>query len=79
MNPRKITKFVFCERHAPMFAGVYRYRCAEVCMEGGWANGGPCQGGKCRLWPGTDFYFPEICNGEYPLEWTNPTRERVRA
>jgi hypothetical protein len=67
---RKHTKFAYCEKHAPMFAGETRYRQAETCVEGGWAYGGPCEGGVCRLWPGRDFFVAEICTSEYELDWT---------
>lgn len=61
-RPRKITKFEFCERHASWFAGCEtRYRRIECMMiEGGPGGMSPgCEGGCCRLWPGTDIFFPK--------------------
>lgn len=69
-TPRKRTKFQFCDHHEPMFAANTRRRNAETCLEGGWANGGACSGGLCRLWPGTDFYTETICHEEWKLDWT---------
>ena len=70
---RKISKFEMCDRHAPWFAGESRYRIAETFGEGGpWMgeeNKG-CAGGRCRLWPGRDFYSPAYCDGELDLDWT---------
>ena len=68
----------FCEHHAPTFLSVPVYRRAETMVEGGWASGGPCEGGKCRLWPGRDYYVAEICHGEMVLDWTTD-REEVAA
>lgn len=68
---RKITKFELCERHAPWFAGSRRRRQIECFVEGGpggWSPG--CEGGTCRLWPGTDLFVPEVCLGELSLDWT---------
>lgn len=71
---RKITKFQLCDRHASWFAGTTRYRKAETFVEGGPGSGLPgCSGGKCRLWPGRDFYVEEICHGEMTLDWTVAT------
>jgi hypothetical protein len=67
---RKITKFEICERHSGWFAGESRYRKAETFVEGGPASSGRCEGGKCRLWPGRDFYVAELCHGEMALDWT---------
>jgi hypothetical protein len=67
---RKRTRFEFCEKHAPMFYRERRERQAEVCVEGGWAGAQGCEGGRCRLWPGRDFFVVEICASEYPLDWT---------
>ena len=67
---RKHTKFEICERHREWFAGESRYRKAEVFVEGGPAGKAGCEGGMCRLWPGTDFYVPEICHDELELDWT---------
>jgi hypothetical protein len=78
-GPRKITKMQFCDKHAGRFAGETRYRQAETMVEGGWANGGPCSGGTCKLWPGTDIFEPSICEGEFPLDWTGKTATRRTA
>jgi hypothetical protein len=70
---RKVTKFQLCERHAPWFDGQTRYRKIECMNEGGpggWTQG--CSGGKCRLWPGTDFHEPSCCSSEMALDWTLP-------
>ncbi len=68
---RKVSKWEFCERHAPWFRGETRYRIAETFVEGGPATDEPgCASGCCRLWPGRDFYVEEICHGEMDLEWT---------
>lgn len=71
-QPRKITKFQLCERHAPWFAGETRYRKLECMVEGGpggWSPG--CKGGHCRLWPGTDMFTPSYCHEEANLDWTS--------
>lgn len=68
---RKHTRYQLCERHAPWFDGETRYRKIECLVEGGpggWTPG--CEGGTCRLWPGTDTFSPEYCTEEMELEWT---------
>ncbi len=68
---RKITKFQFCERHEPWFAGASRYRKIECMFEGGpggWTPG--CEGGMCRLWPGRDICDASVCSTEFELDWT---------
>lgn len=75
---RKITKIQFCERHAPWFATESRARKIECMVEGGpggWSPG--CEGGRCRLWPGTDTFEPSVCttragflSESLPLDWT---------
>lgn len=70
---RKRTRMEFCDRHAPMFLEERVDRRAETMVEGGWSHGGPCEGGKCRLWPGRDFYVAEVCHGEMVLDWTDPS------
>jgi hypothetical protein len=68
---RKVSKFQICERHAGWFSGETRYRIAETFVEGGPSmNEQGCAGGRCRLWPGRDFYVEEICHGELSLDWT---------
>lgn len=57
--PRKHTVFMPCERHVGWFATETRYRRAEVMVEGGYANS-PCEGGACRMRPGTDFFTTEF-------------------
>jgi hypothetical protein len=69
MNPRKITKFQICEAHEGWFAGDSRYRKAETFGEGGPGSGPPCSGDGCRLWPGTDIFCAEVCEGELELDW----------
>lgn len=64
------TKFEICERHSGWFAGETRYRKAEVFVEGGPGGMSGCSGGKCRLWPGRDFYVAELCTSELELDWT---------
>lgn len=68
--PRKHTRMDFCDRHRLAFLSESVYRRAEVMVEGGWAHGGPCEGGRCRLWPGRDYYSEELCHGEMELDWT---------
>lgn len=70
-NPRKITKFETCGRHA-WLNGTTRSRRAGMFMEGGPADLAGCIGGRCRIWPGTDLFVPTICHDEYELEWNNP-------
>lgn len=68
---RKITRFELCERHAPWFARQTRYRKIECLNEGGpggWTPG--CHTGRCRLWPGTDYHEPSVCDREMEMEWT---------
>ena len=67
---RKHTKFEVCDRHQGWFAGTSRERKAETFVEGGPGSVKGCDGGKCRLWPGRDFYVEEICHGELELDWT---------
>lgn len=73
-RPRKISKWQFCAKHGPWFEGNTRYRIAECLVEGGPGGMTPgCEGGKCRLWPGRDFYVEEICHGELldeDMDWT---------
>ena len=64
---RKRTKFQTCERHRWLDQEA-RYRRAEFFLEGG-PTDGPCQGGKCRLWPGTDLIAEDLCHDEYRLDW----------
>jgi hypothetical protein len=65
---RKHTKFQICEAHQ-WINGERRERRAEIFGEGGPGFGGPCSGDKCRMWPGTDLFIPEICHGERELDW----------
>jgi hypothetical protein len=70
---RKISKFHVCDHHAGLFAGVGRYRMAEVFVEGGPAGAAPCdQADPCRLWPGTDIFCASICDSEMALDWGHP-------
>lgn len=74
MKTRKQTRFELCGRHRPWFEGNTRARQIECMVEGGpggWAPG--CVDGKCRIWPGTDVFYPEVCGGELELEWTHAT------
>jgi hypothetical protein len=64
---RKHTKFQTCERH-DWLNGETRYRRAEFFLEGG-PTDGPCQGGICRLWPGTDLISDCWCTREFELDW----------
>lgn len=66
---RKHTKFQTCERHGWLGRETRRRR-AEFFVEGGPANQAVCEGGICRLWPGTDLFEASICNGELALDWT---------
>jgi hypothetical protein len=52
--PRKRTVFEPCPKHEPGYASETRYRRAELMGEGGIANS-PCEGGRCRMKPGTDL------------------------
>jgi hypothetical protein len=61
MTARKVTVWEPCGRHAPQYASATRARRAEVMLEGGWA--GPCEGGRCRMRPGTDFYTADFVAG----------------
>jgi hypothetical protein len=66
-------------KHTRMwFAGETRYRKAECMVEGGPGSMSPgCEGGSCRLWPGTDIFEPSVCSSEMELGWT--VREGVAA
>ena len=77
VTPRKHSRYELCSRHAPWFVGVSRRRALECFVEGGPAGSmrGACTGGKCRLWPGTDVFVPDVCHAEMDLDWT---REEVR-
>ncbi len=77
---RKITKTETCNRHAAWFDNCGdRSRRIECFAEGGPGSMTPgCSGGRCRLWPGTDFFVPEVCSGEYTLEWTYPDTPKGR-
>jgi hypothetical protein len=71
---RKRTRLEFCDRHRASFLSESVYRRVEVMVEGGWASGGPCGGGRCELYPGLDYICRETCE-EYglaamPLDWT---------
>jgi hypothetical protein len=66
---RKGTKFQTCTRHRSLDA-LPRRRRAEFFVEGGPAGEAGCEGGQCRLWPGTDLFDPSVCNGELALDWT---------
>jgi hypothetical protein len=72
VKPRKITRFELCDRHIPWFVGLTRYRTIECLNEGGpggWTPG--CEGGKCRLWRGTDYHCESSCFSEADdLDWT---------
>lgn len=72
MTARKRSKFQVCERHARLGSLPARRR-AEFFVEGGPAGQAGCCGGRCRLWPGTDLFVADICEGELPLPWTEPT------
>jgi hypothetical protein len=65
---RKHTRFQTCDRHA-WLQGETRYRRAEFFCEGGPAHNPDCEGGRCRMWAGTDLFCAEVCEGEYPLTW----------
>lgn len=70
---RQRTKVEFCDRHAPLFAGDSFYRKVESMLEGGY-GGGPCKGGRCKLYPGRDLICQSTCErygmAEMPLDWT---------
>jgi hypothetical protein len=53
---RKHTTFTLCAYHADYFAGIGRYRLAEVFCEGGPAQGRSCTGKRCRVRPGSDIF-----------------------
>lgn len=71
---RQRTKMEYCDRHRASFLSESVYRRVEVMAEGGWASGGPCEGGRCKLYPGRDYICRETCEeyglGEMPLDWT---------
>lgn len=66
---RKHSRFVTCTRHK-WLDGERRSRRAEFFVEGGPAGQEGCEGGTCRLFPGTDLFIEEICHGELTLDWT---------
>lgn len=66
---RKHTKFQTCEKHAWLDRENRRRR-AEFFVEGGPAGQAGCEGGTCRLWPGTDLFDASITDAEFPLDWT---------
>lgn len=69
--PRKVTKYLLCDRHRGWFSGATRCRAIECLAEGGPGGMSPgCTGGHCHLWPGTDMFVVEVCFGEMDLEWT---------
>lgn len=48
-----------------------RYSIAEDMTCGGIYGGGVCQGGKCRIIPGTDIFNADyVAQGEPYLDWT---------
>lgn len=65
---------VFCDQHSARFLSVGVYRRVEVMVEGGWAYGKPCSGGRCKLYPGLDYICRETCEqygmDDMPLDWT---------
>lgn len=65
---RKRTKFEFCQKHDGLTDIMTRREVAETFCEGG--PGYVCEGGRCRVWPGTDFYVEEACYAEAILSWT---------
>lgn len=67
---RKGTKFYICASHWWLKLETRRTR-AECFVEGGPGYGEACTpDDPCRLWPGTDFYTPDISDGsEFPLDW----------
>lgn len=67
---RKITKFNYCPKHAPLMVQATRRRQAEICCEGGPAGWSGCSGGTCVVLPGTDFYSAEYCTAPLEMEWT---------
>ena len=69
---RKITKVHYCDRHRKSFLSESVQRRMETLCEGGWSHGGHCEGGRCRLWPGRDYFAAEYCGREMFLEWTWP-------
>ena len=67
---RKITVTNFCEKHAGSFLAESRRRRIEAMAEGGWSNGGFCEGGVCVLLPGRDVFCESECFGPFELDWT---------
>jgi hypothetical protein len=53
VQPRKITVFFPCEKHAWRMSSETRERRAELMVEGGWAGEAPC---NCQMKPGLDFF-----------------------
>jgi len=68
MAIRKTSKILTCDGHTAFFARLPRRRRFEFMVEGGTST--PCRGEtRCRLFPGTDVFAPDICGEEYPLDW----------
>lgn len=73
---RKGTTFAYCARHAAWFEGETRSRQAECFVEGGPANAERCEGGRCEMRPGTDFFTADFVE-DYPtaapaaMDWPN--------
>lgn len=60
-EPRKVTVFHWCERHA-RWGSDGRYRSAETFGEGGPGSGPPCTpGDPCKIRPGTDLMVADLC------------------
>ena len=84
-TPRKHTKFTICAGHSSWFAGLGRYRMAEVFAEGGPGTGEGCTGRPdqvCHIAPGTDLFFESLCHDKWntypdsPFEWA-VNRDRI--
>jgi len=69
---RKITRFYICRYHEHWFYTASRRRTAEAFDEGGPGTAPACDlAHPCRIWPGTDFFVPSVCNTEadWPKTW----------
>src|SRR5262249_23135675 len=78
-DPRRVTKFQVCDAHT-WISHEFRQRRAEIFTEGGPGSGPPCTGEGCRRGAGTDLSVPEVCHGEYELNWdvNKPTEPATR-
>jgi ssDNA-binding Zn-finger/Zn-ribbon topoisomerase 1 len=81
---RAVTKFMPCPKHEAYFAGMDRYRKAEMFHEGGPAGFTGCTPGQlCQIAPGTDLFDSSICDSTYdvttyPFAWYSDSKSASR-